>query len=107
MEESQEPGCILVSYNLVEWYKIYLLAYVEILIPLHNNLLRGKTDLHSFISETVVGRNPQQMKGMEGDQRKKDCIEYYTRINSFQFCKPKWVWHAPKGRRIDQSICQT
>jgi len=33
-----------VSYDLVEWHKICLLAYVEILIPPHNNLLLVSTN---------------------------------------------------------------
>ncbi|KAF3436651.1 hypothetical protein FNV43_RR19398 [Rhamnella rubrinervis] len=39
MKESREPGCMPVSYDQVEWHKICLLAYVEILIPPHNNLI--------------------------------------------------------------------
>ncbi|KAM1180935.1 hypothetical protein ACFX1Q_020824 [Malus domestica] len=35
MKESPEPGCMPVSYDQVEWHKICLLAYVEILIPPH------------------------------------------------------------------------
>ncbi|GKA63184.1 hypothetical protein Tco_0762790 [Tanacetum coccineum] len=36
MKESREPGCMPVSYDQVEWHKICLLAYVEILIPPHS-----------------------------------------------------------------------
>ncbi|KAJ0903200.1 putative NADH dehydrogenase, NADH:ubiquinone reductase (H(+)-translocating) [Helianthus annuus] len=43
-EESREPGCMPVSYDQVEWHKICLLAYVEILIPPHNNLLLVSTN---------------------------------------------------------------
>ncbi|KAE8647121.1 hypothetical protein Csa_021738 [Cucumis sativus] len=44
MKESREPGCMPVSYDQVEWHKICLLAYVEILIPSHNNLLLVSTN---------------------------------------------------------------
>ncbi|KAL9297714.1 hypothetical protein ACSQ67_023610 [Phaseolus vulgaris] len=60
MKESREPGCMPVSYDQVEWHKICLLAYVEILIPSHNNLLlyrriRRDVNRQPYLETTISG----------------------------------------------------
>ncbi|KAF9590875.1 hypothetical protein IFM89_039184 [Coptis chinensis] len=60
MKESREPGCMPVSSDQVEWHKICLLAYVEILIPPHNNLLlpcrriRRNFNRQPYLTETTI-----------------------------------------------------
>ncbi|GKD99428.1 NADH dehydrogenase subunit 7 [Tanacetum coccineum] len=55
MKESREPGCLASFYDRWSGTRSALLAYVELLIPPHNNLASRMTRLEEMSPATVSG----------------------------------------------------